>query len=85
MPYSLTLPDADVDPWRQHDELITTSQNTCRRLLYYASATDEPYAARAPAIKDQLAAIGADVYVQALMDLDTQTKKWIGGIIAGAA
>ena len=33
MPYSLSLPDADVDIWRAHRDLIGTSHKTCRHLL----------------------------------------------------
>jgi len=94
MPYSLTLPHADVDVWRLHDDLIATSQETAKKLLDAASEPNDG----APESQDKttnpredwrkvradLEAAGAEPYLRALMDLDRQARKWIGAIVAGA-
>src|SRR5208337_567652 len=85
MPYSLTLPDADVDAWRLHGDLIRTSLETAHRLLHEAS---EPEADASEPTEDwrkvraDLDAVGAEPYLRALMDLDRQTRTWIGAIVA---
>ena len=33
LPYSLTLPDRDVDMWRRHENLLASSQQMCSALL----------------------------------------------------
>ncbi|HKN30692.1 MAG TPA: hypothetical protein VJY34_23600 [Roseiarcus sp.] len=75
MPYSLTLPDADVDVWRMHDDLIATSLDTAQRLLGEASRQD-------PNVKD-FDATGAEPFLRALMDLDKKAQTWIRAIVAG--
>ncbi len=81
MPYSLSIPDADVDIWRAHLDLIETSQTTCRRLLYAAAGTD-PASCK---VRKELDRLNAEPYVRTLMALDEQAQEWIGAIIAGAA
>jgi hypothetical protein len=76
MPYSLNLPQGDIDIWRRHDDLLKSSQTTCRRLLYYAGND--------PKVKAQLAEVGGEAYVRTLMDLDRQARNWIAQIISGA-
>ena len=80
MPYSFTLPDADVDVWRQHRELIGTSLEACRK-LFNAASDPGPGGRR---VKDHLAAAtGAESYLRALQDLDLQTQAWFEAILAG--
>ena len=38
-----------------------------------------------PQVRKQIPAIGADVYLRTLMDLDRQTRQWIANVIAAAA
>jgi hypothetical protein len=77
MPYSLNLPQADVDIWRRHDDLLQSSQTTCHRMLHYIETR--------PFVKKQLAAVGGEAYVRTLMDLDEQARTWIAKIIAGGS
>ena len=91
MPYSLTLPDGDVDAWRLHQDLINTSLATARRLLKAASEPKGDEAeGEAPEKEDwrkvraDLKATGAEPFVRALMNLDEQATTWIGAIIAAA-
>ncbi len=79
MPYSLSLPDSDVDIWRAHLDLIETSQTTCRRLLYAAAGTDT--ASRK--VREELDRLNAEPYVRTVMALDDQARAWIRAIIAG--
>jgi hypothetical protein len=78
MPYSFTLPDADADVWRQHHELIGTSLEACKKLLSFASRPD----AAGRAAKGHLTATGAEAYLRALHDLDSQTRDWFDAILA---
>jgi hypothetical protein len=43
MPYTLTLPLAEADCWRLHQELLANSQDLCRSLLVDAPADGESY------------------------------------------
>jgi hypothetical protein len=79
MPFSLDLPQADRDIWRQCDDLLAASQKTCSDIFFVANAKDYE------AMKEQIARTEGDVYLRALMSLDDQTRQWIGKILAGAA
>ena len=91
MPYSLTLPDSDVDAWRLHRDLITTSQQTARKLLNEASKPEGELSrgkVEAPEpradwqkVRADLDSVGAEPFLRALMDLDEQAKTWIGAIV----
>jgi hypothetical protein len=35
-------------------------------------------------VKEQIAAARADFYLRSLMNLDTEARRWIGKIVAGA-
>jgi hypothetical protein len=84
LPYSLGLPDRDVDMWRRHENLIASSQQMCVRLLADASpsTSKHPNAAK---VQDELARTGADAYLHTLLHLDGQARNWMKEIIAGAA
>ena len=81
MPYSLNIPDDDIDIWRAHNDLIKTSLERCKRLLSSASGNDDA----SSKIKEELDRLGAEPYLRTLVDLDEQTSKWIAAIVAGAA
>jgi hypothetical protein len=90
MPYSLALPDADFDIWRQHDDLLETSQRTCYRLLHYGSTnqpsmTEKQHREHAHRVEAELAAVGAEAYLRTLIDLDGDARRWIRAIIHGDA
>ena len=84
LPYSLGLPDRDVDMWRRHENLIASSQQMCKRLLADASpsTSKHPNAAK---VQDELARTGADVYLRTLFQLDEQARAWMNKIIVGEA
>jgi Ferritin-like len=77
MPYSLDLPQADCDIWRLHHDLLVNSYHTCREVFRVAKGI--------PAVRQQIASIGGDVYLRSLMDIDSQTQKWIAKVMAGEA
>jgi hypothetical protein len=77
MPYSLELPQADCDIWRLYDDLLANSSRTCRDALRVANGI--------PLVNRQITGIGGDVYLRSLIDIDSQTQKWIAKVIAGAA
>ena len=80
MPYSFTLPDADADVWRQHHELIGTSLDACQK-LFEAASTPGPVGRT---VKEHLAAAtGAEAYLRALQDIDSETRHWFEAILAG--
>jgi len=80
MPYSLSIPDAEVDIWRAHLDLIGTSQKTCGSLLEEAAGADEA----AHKTRKELDRLRAEPYLRTLMALDEQAKAWVHAIIAGA-
>jgi hypothetical protein len=84
LPYSLGLPDRDVDMWRRHENLIASSQHMCRRLLADASpsTSKHPNAAK---VQQELARTGADAYLHTLLKLDEQARDWMKKIIASEA
>ena len=84
LPYSLGLPDRDVDMWRRHENLLASSQQMCKRLLADASpsTSKHPNAAK---VQQELAGTGADVYLRTLFQLDGQAREWMNKIIAGEA
>ena len=79
MPFSLDVPQADRDIWRQYDDLLASSHKTCSDIFRVAKAKDYE------AVNEQIASTGGDVYLRTLMSLDDQTREWIGKILAGAA
>ncbi len=88
MPYSLTLPDADLDIWRMHDDLIVTSLDTAKRLLEAASGQSYDPAEQKEhwsKVKADLDAAGAEPFLRALMDLDRRSRAWIQTIVAGGS
>jgi rubrerythrin len=84
LPYSLVLPDRDVDIWRRHENLLASSQQMCMRLFADASpeTSKHPDAAR---VKEELARTGADAYLHTLFQLDEQARDWMKKIIAAEA
>lgn len=78
MPYSLIFPDDDIDKWRAHEDLINTSREWCRELLRSASGDD----GASRNIKEELDRLGAEPYLRTLINLDDETRNWIGAIIA---
>jgi hypothetical protein len=84
LPYSLGLPDRDVDMWRRHENLLASSQQMCKRLLADASPSTSKHA-NAAKVQQELARIGADVYLRTLFQLDGQARDWMNKIIAGEA
>jgi hypothetical protein len=45
MPYTLTLPDAEIDCWRLHRDLVVASRDLCAKLAPQASADGARYLA----------------------------------------
>jgi hypothetical protein len=84
LPYTLTLPDRDVDMWRRHENLLAASQKICMALLADAdpSKSRNPNAAK---YQHELACTGADAYLHTLLQLDTQARDWMNRIIAAEA
>ena len=76
MPYSLDLPQADRDIWLKYDDLISSAYATCEKI--FAKADEHTV------VKEQIAAARADFYLRSLMNLDTEARRWIGKIVAGA-
>ena len=70
MPYSLSLPDADIDIWRAHLDLIGTSRKTCERLLH--DGRKERLRRR------ELERINAEPYLRTLMALDDEARSGFG-------
>ena len=90
MPYSLALPDADVDIWRLHDDLLETSRARvigCSIMgpRNQPSMTEKQHREHAHRIEAELAAIGAEAYLRTLMELDGEARRWIRAIIHGEA
>jgi hypothetical protein len=81
LPYSLGLPDRDVDMWRRHESLLASSQEMCRGLLGEASS-NHPNAAK---VRQELARTGADAYLHTLFQLDGKARDWMNKIIAAEA
>jgi hypothetical protein len=75
MPYSLELPQADSDIWRLYDDLLVNSYHTCSEVFRIAKGI--------PQMRRQIPGVGADVYLNTLMDLDSQTRQWIAKVLAG--
>jgi Ferritin-like len=85
LPYSLNLPDSDADMWRRHENLIASSQDTCKRLLYDTSPSTAKHPEHAAKVQQELARTGADLYLRTLLQLDDQARAWMNKIIAGEA
>jgi hypothetical protein len=77
LPYSLDLPQADRDIWRLYDDLLGSSYHTCSEVL--RGAKDNPI------MREQIASTGAGVYLRTLMNLDSETRLWIGKVVASGA
>jgi hypothetical protein len=84
LPYSLTLPDRDVDMWRRHEDLLASSQRMCKALLADADPAKSSYP-NAATVEQELARTGADVYLRTLWQLDEQARDWMNKIIAAEA
>ena len=80
MPYSLSLPDADVDIWRAHLDLIETSRKTCEPS---ARSDSRKRSTRRSAPGVNSSRIDAEPYLRTLMALDDEARTWIGAIVAG--
>jgi hypothetical protein len=75
LPYTLELPQAEIDIWRQHQDLLEASHHICEKMREHA----DEYAS----FKKEITDIGADVYLTTLMKLDGEARRWIGAILAG--
>jgi hypothetical protein len=75
MPYSLDLPQADGDIWRLYADLFANSSRTCREVFRIAKGI--------PQARQQIPSIGADAYLRSLMEIDSETQKWIAKVMAG--
>jgi hypothetical protein len=75
LPYTLELPQAEIDIWRQHRDLLEASHHICAKMREHA----DEYAS----FKKEITDIGGDVYLKTLMRLDDEAKRWIDGILAG--
>lgn len=78
LPYTLDLPHADRDIWRQYDDLLAAAQKTCSEVFRLAKAKDFE------AVGEQIARTGGDAYLRTLMNIDSETRRWIGKIVSGA-
>jgi hypothetical protein len=79
LPYSLDLPQADRDIWRQYEDLLATSSKTCSEVFRLAVAKDYE------AVNEQIVSTGGDVYLRTLMDIDGETRRWIRKILSSAS
>jgi hypothetical protein len=75
LPYTLELPQAETDIWRQHDELLEASQHTCAEVFRLARLS--------PAFRKEVTEVGGEIYLNTLMKLDNEARRWIGTILAG--
>ena len=75
LPYTLELPQAEIDIWRQHHDLLSASQHVCSEVFRLAGVSDS--------FKKEVTDIGGDVYLKTLMKLDEDAQRWIGAILAG--
>jgi hypothetical protein len=83
LPYTVVLPDAEADVWRLHDDLLVMCNTTCRHLLHYATTEQPKHRERTQRIKEEVTRTGAEAFVRTLMDIDEQTREWIGAILEG--
>jgi hypothetical protein len=75
LPYTLELPQAEIDTWRQHRDLLKASQRTCKFISEQAEAD--------ASFNKEITAIGCDVYLNTLKRLDNEAQRWIKAILAG--
>jgi hypothetical protein len=75
LPYTLELPLAETDIWRQHDDLLKVSQHTCSEVFDRAKEDS--------GFRKEITDIGGDVYLKTLIKLDDEARRWIGTILAG--
>lgn len=75
MPYSLDLPQADGDIWRLYDDLLVNTHHTCSEVFRIAKLI--------PIMNGQITRVGGDVYLRTLINIDDETRRWIGKILAG--
>lgn len=71
MPYTLTLPSSEVDIWRQHRDLVSSSQELVAELMH----PDKNNLADAPP--------DGSKYLAALRDLDLQSIVFIDQVLLG--
>lgn len=83
MPYTVDLPSADADIWRRHKDLLEMCKVTCGHLLYYATTELPEHRERTQKIKAEVTRTGAEAFVRTLIDIDDQTREWIGAILNG--
>ena len=62
LPYTLELPQAEIDIWRQHHDLLSASQHICGEVFRLADVSDQ--------FQKEVTDIGGDVYLKTLMKLD---------------
>lgn len=75
LPYTLELPQAETDIWRQHHDLLAASQHTCSEVFRLAGVS--------ASFKKEVTDIGGDIYLNTLIQLDEDAQRWIGAILAG--
>jgi hypothetical protein len=75
LPYTLELPQVELDIWRQHHDLLSASQHVCNEVFRLADVSDS--------FKKEVTDIGGDVYLKTLMKLDQDAQRWIGAILVG--
>ena len=66
LPYTLELPHAEIDIWRQHHDLLEASQ--------HISASVREHAEEYASFKKEVTEIGGDVYLKTLMKLDDEAQ-----------
>lgn len=75
LPYTLDLPQAETDIWRQHHDLLAASQHTCNEVFRLAGIS--------AGFNKEVTDIGGDIYLKTLMKLDEDAQRWIGALLAG--
>jgi hypothetical protein len=75
LPYTLELPQAEIDIWRQHDDLLEASAHTCSEVFRLAGISQD--------FRKEVTDIGGDIYLNTLIKLDNEARRWIGAILAG--
>jgi hypothetical protein len=75
LPYTLELPQAETDVWRQHHDLLAASQHTCSEVFRLAKVS--------ASFDKEVTDIGGDIYLNTLIKLDNEAQRWIGAILVG--
>lgn len=68
MPYTLELPLADLECWELHMDLLESSRQLCKKLIYTSRSADGGQYVE---------------YLETLLQLDRQSIKWIGSVHRG--